>query len=275
MRQTPHQHTEARAPDLPKKRQQEQLNERQLMSRGKSLPDRDALHWKRRLFHFLNGYLLVLAYHWYCTKQTFLRLVCPLWVVLLVTEVWRLQDPRLNSLVTRLLGPVMRSHELHRFSGMLPYILGTMITAALFPKPVTIIAVVVLATADPVAALVGNMMRRYSSLDRWTRSRQNKSIIGSFAGFGSATFVIYLVLRGGRPSLTHTECFWRNCLLPSAAAAAVEWLVPSPQRTLPLTWFPFALDDNMLLPPLVAWTLQHTMSCDNVSRIRFSPWILF
>ncbi|KAK4530579.1 hypothetical protein CCYA_CCYA04G1436 [Cyanidiococcus yangmingshanensis] len=242
-------------------------------SRRSSLSGREALHWKRRLFHFLNGYLLVLVFRWYFSRKAFSRILSVVWLLQLIAEIWRLQDPRFNSLVASLLGPVMRSHELHKFSGMLPYILGALLTVSMFPETIAIIAVALLATTDPVAALIGNSSRRFPHIDRWARARHNKSLIGSFAGFVAAMFTMYAVLRASTPTLRRSSCFWANCILPSAVAAAVEWLTPSPQPTLPASWFPFALDDNLLIPPLVAWTLQHTMVCLNASSLQTSPWI--
>jgi dolichol kinase len=186
----------------------------------------------------------------------------------------RLLNPRLNALVMVLMGPFMRSQEQHRFSGMVPYILGALITIALYPKGVAIIAIVVLSVSDPVAALVGNMVRRYiPELDHSTRARHNKSLVGSVAGFAAATLAMFVVFRASSLRPGNTLCLWLNCLVPSAAAMLAEWLTPSPQRTLPLRWFPFALDDNLLIPLVVALVLQFTVPCLGGVDFDISPWI--
>jgi dolichol kinase len=240
----------------------------------KRLAETQALHWNRRLFHFLNGYLLVLAFRSFSSKRVFLTTLAVLWTAQLFLEIMRLLNPRLNALVMVLMGPFMRSQEQHRFSGMVPYILGALITIALYPKGVAIIAIVVLSVSDPVAALVGNMVRRYiPELDHSTRARHNKSLVGSVAGFAAATLAMFVVFRASSLRPGNTLCLWLNCLVPSAAAMLAEWLTPSPQRTLPLRWFPFALDDNLLIPLVVALVLQFTVPCLGGVDFDISPWI--
>ena len=243
------------------------------------LPSRQALHVERKLFHFINGALLMVVFNQYLTPHDYVTLVGSFWVAQMAAEILRLRYARVNAWVTRAFRPVMRAHETRHFSGMLAYVFGTLLVAALFSKHVAIVSVMLLATCDPVAALVGNLARRFPRLDRRTRLRNGKSVLGAAAGMlvaGASAYRIFACCRPspigfiGRPAVL-LLCAWL-----ALAAALAELFIPTPQVTLPFKYFPLALDDNTMIPLVVALCYSTaTVVLHFPSYSAVAPWILW
>ncbi len=192
----------------------------------------------RRLFHAANGLLVV----------GILVVLDPPWLVAvaaaaLVTagcfalDLLRFAWPALNRLFFRVLRPLASPREAEGVASSTWYMLGVLLALLAFPRGVAVIAILVLALADPAASWVGRKHGR-RSFGGGTRLGT-----GVFAG---VTFAVVLPLAWvpgtGAPGLVAAGS---TALLVAALTALAEA-------------FSGPFDDNLLVP-LVAgatyWTL--------------------
>jgi diacylglycerol kinase (CTP) len=150
-------------------------------------------------------------------------------------EMARLRNPALNQFALRMWGPLMRSNEIDRMSGV-PYYLGAaLIAVALFPQPVTVLSLLYLAIGDPVASLFGILYG-----ERSLRFKNGKSLVGTMAGVGVCILISLIYLSGSR--LDYSRVIWL-ALIGGTAGGLAEIL-------------PFDVDDNFSIPivsGLVLW----------------------
>ncbi|MBI2851851.1 MAG: hypothetical protein HYX84_01930 [Chloroflexi bacterium] len=90
-------------------------------------------------------------------------IVIPLAAATLVTlsvEAARLHNPVLNRWFMTGLRPVVRAEEENRFSGGSFFLIGSLVSAIVFPPEIAIPAIVFLAVGDPVAGVIGTWIGR-------------------------------------------------------------------------------------------------------------------
>ncbi|RUS16559.1 hypothetical protein BC937DRAFT_91075 [Endogone sp. FLAS-F59071] len=91
-----------------------------------------------------------------------------------------------NRLYIRLLGPLMRNHEVEaKFNGVAYYVAGCIIALALFPKDIASLSIVYLSWCDPTASICGRLWGRY------TPRFNNKSLAGSLGAAVAGVLVTY------------------------------------------------------------------------------------
>lgn len=196
---------------------------------------RQDLHLARKVWHMSMGVFIVSVYLSGLPRAGSLLVLGFFFLLFFFLETARLRNPALNQLTVRLMGPIMRSHEMHSMSGT-PYYLGSaLICVALFPQPVVVLSLLYLAIGDPVASLFGILYG-----ERSLRFKNGKSLIGTAAGVAICTLISLIYLSGTR--LDYTHVIWL-ALIGGAAGGLAEIL-------------PLDVDDNFSIPivsGLVLW----------------------
>jgi dolichol kinase len=141
-------------------------------------------------------------------------------------EIGRRFSPALNDRLMRFYGPIAHPHERYRINSATWYATALVLLALFATTPAMMAAVVVLGTADPVAAFVGR---------RWGRHplRAGRSLEGTLAFLATGSLVAAVVL-----TVTHAGSV--------AAIAAVALLSGLAGAIAEL--FATRLDDNFTIP---------------------------
>jgi dolichol kinase len=137
-------------------------------------------------------------------------------------------------MVIRFWGPVMRSCEVDRMSGMPYYILATLLAIGIFPKPVAILSILYLACGDPMASLAGILYGHKS-----IRFSNGKSLIGTLAGVVTCFMVGLYYLQ--------SISFHGATLIAVAAFGAIAGGTAE--------MVPFDTDDNFTIPIVSGFSL--------------------
>lgn len=234
-----------------------------------SLPARAALHPARKLFHFLTGLILALLTR-NLPRPLWPRLSLLIFILSLLFETLRLQNPSgsLNSLILSLFRPFARASETHEFAGILYYTLGVTLVSHLFSRTAATLAILALATLDPIAALLATLLT--PKLPPATRIRTGKSI----AGFVFAAFAGVLVVGIALGNAVHTSLEWEEgwavAVLVGGAGATAELLVPTPRPVWGGKRFPIGLDDNVVIPVVCAIVVDVLLGV-SMHRVELAP----
>jgi len=153
-------------------------------------------HLNRKLFHIFSGscfaYLFVAVFG----RMDSILLVSFLFALSIPFEFGRFVWPKINDIVMKTFGPLMRQNEASEPSGQFFYFLGLLFSVAFLPRVLAIQAILILAWMDPIAGLVGV---RYGKRG-WSEVLSSfmiggrkvpidfggKTLEGSFAGFCAA-----------------------------------------------------------------------------------------
>jgi dolichol kinase len=177
----------------------------------------------RRLFHAGNGLILAfLPGQIGLTGGALVAVLAGVFVALLALDVARLRSTRLNSLFFAAFPALASPREAVGTASSTWYAGGVLLLYALFPIALVVPAVLVLALADPAAAVVGR---------RWGRRRLGKGTVVGSLTFVAMAFVILAAF-----------------VTPAAALAVA--LVAAGAEALP-----WRIDDNLTVPLAAAWGL--------------------
>lgn len=202
------------------------------------LPVRTELHLTRKIWHMMTGLVVVSCLMAGMSQATALTILGAVMLWSIAMEVMRLRNPALNEKCIRFFGPIIRSSEVDRISGMPYYIASSIIAVGIFPRPVAILSLFYLALGDPLASLVGILHSHFYS-HRSIKIFNDKSLHGTAAGFSVCAIVTWLYLRStGMVGLD----LIRLTLLGGFAGALAELL-------------PLELDDNFTIPVVSGFIL--------------------
>ena len=156
------------------------------------------------------------------SKHRMLWIMVPIAVLMIIIDVSRLRNwPFWNSFAKKIIGPIIRQHEMDGdFTGATYILTSTCLTVALFSKPIAIAALAFIIVGDSFAAIIGRRYGRH-------RFFHNKTIEGSSACLVGTLIVAIIV-----PDLA----------FPVAIAGAVIATLAEA--------FPFGTDDNVTVPIL-------------------------
>jgi dolichol kinase len=180
----------------------------------------------RRIFHALCGLIVVallvgLEPEWIVATGV----LGVLTLVVLAADLLRLVRPELNRLFFRLFPALASPREERRLASSTWFLLGVFFAVVVFPREVTIPAILVLALADPAASWMGR---------RWGRRRFGAgTVVGSTVFFLVAALVLAPFVGPG---------------VALAAAAVIALLEAAP----------WPVDDNLVIPlaaGVVLWSL--------------------
>lgn len=195
---------------------------------GVSLALRSDLHLLRKLWHFTMGMAIVLIYTGTgMSRATGATVLGFFFLAFFSIEMLRLRNPRVNAVALRMLGALMRRGEESRLSGVPYYLAAAIIAVLVFPKTVTILALLFLACGDPAASLAGILYG-----DRSVRFSNGKSLVGTAAGVLVCTLIAGALLA----SLGLGFGTWLALSLLSGMAGGLAEMVP------------LEIDDNFTIP---------------------------
>ncbi|MAX67776.1 MAG: hypothetical protein QF441_03445 [Bacteriovoracaceae bacterium] len=197
------------------------------MKEESTLAKRSELHIMRRVWHVLCGLICMFFYYTLINDLLFwgyFALVVALLGFFL--DFQRLKKPKLNEVLSRLFGPIMRRSEKLSFSGLPFYALGCAVSIFLYQKEIAILSIMFLIFADPMASIVGVY---------WGRDRllPNKTLQGTVTAFVVCFVVsmIYMSIREIHSGDLIMFAFW------GAIAGAISELMSA-----------FNIDDNLTIP---------------------------
>lgn len=174
----------------------------------------------RRLFHAFNGTSVVVALTFLpIGRWMAVSILGALLAGMVLLDGLRLTNRGLNRRFFRIFAPLASPREARGVASSTWYALGVVLTLLLFPRPAALAGILVLALADPAAGLVGKL---------WGRRRLGT---GTWEGSGTFAVVAFLSLLLFVP--------WWAALLVAVVTAALERM-------------PWPLDDNLVIPPIVA-----------------------
>jgi diacylglycerol kinase (CTP) len=144
----------------------------------------------RKVMHVSIGFLTL----WLYTQGIQLVQVTPVLTALLVVvgsaDILRFQSAAFNTLYVRYMGFLMREKEVSQnYNGVIWYLVGLIFVFLLFPKDISLLAVLLLSWADTSASTIG---RKYG---KYTVKIGNKSLAGSLAAFGTGVFSSWLLYK--------------------------------------------------------------------------------
>ena len=138
------------------------------------LKNRQDLHLARKLWHVCGVSLMALIYV-YWGKQISFRILSTLVLIIVPLDILRQRSHRLNTIVLKVLGWLMRKNEYQAISGTSYLFVGGLFLL-LFPPPIVVLSLLFLAFADPIASYFGI---RYGK----DRIVGNKTLQGTAAAF--------------------------------------------------------------------------------------------
>ena len=174
----------------------------------------------RRFWHVAGGLAVLAPYAAGLVDRApyAVALACAV-AVLLVADLVRLRNPRVNAFFSRRLRRLLLPRDLTGLNGTTCFLAGILAAVLLFPPAVAVAAALFLIVGDFAAGVVGR------SVGRTRLGPGGKSLEGSAACFVACLLVAFPVVG------------WAAAAAGALAATVVEFV------ELPL-------DDNLLIPPL-------------------------
>jgi len=208
---------------------------------GSMLKGRHDLHLVRKLWHAAMGLMMVYVYAFLMSREQALKTLGLAFCVIFFAELVRLRSPAINEWLTRGARHIMRQCERHRLSGTPYYIASVFLAILIFPKPLALLAILLLAIGDPVASFFGVLWG-----DKSVRFSNGKSLVGTVAGivacYVSMTIGVWLLSeRGILPRYSDFQV--AVCSFLGALAGGTAELLP------------IEIDDNFTIPLVVGFTL--------------------
>ena len=150
---------------------------------------RTDLHLARKTWHMTMGLFIVFIFTSGMSVSRSVMLLSSFLCFDLFMETARLKIPALNQRVVRLWGPLMRAHEVNRFSTVPYYVAASALAIAIFPRPVAALSILYLACGDPLASLFGILYGHKS-----IRLASGKTLIGTLAGVVTCALITLVFL---------------------------------------------------------------------------------
>lgn len=148
---------------------------------------RDDLHLSRKLYHVM-GILMIVGIMAQLQPRESLFYLSLGALIILPFDILRLRRSDLNHKIIGLFKPVIRIDEVKSLSGTSFLVIGCILVTLLFPKNITILALLLLAFGDPASSTFGVLFGKDKI---WGR----KSLQGSIACFVVCTIIcgVYFV----------------------------------------------------------------------------------
>lgn len=142
------------------------------------------LHIIRKLWHFL-GVMLISLIYYRVSHSTAIQLMALAAALFTTLDLLRKQLPTLNQIMLSLFMPIMRESERQNIAGTTYLLNGVLITMLFFPKPIVLLTLLLLGTADPMASFVGLKYGRDKIFG-------HKSLQGCLAAFLVSTVIVFV-----------------------------------------------------------------------------------
>ncbi len=198
---------------------------------------RSDLHLARKAWHLFMGCFIAGVYVSGMSRSTGVMILATVLGSDLLLETMRLKSPALNEKIMRVWGPLMRSCEVNRLSGVPFYLAASILAIGIFPKPIAVLSILYLACGDPIASLFGVLYG-----DKGPRFANGKSWVGTSAGILACMLV--------------TVVFLRSMNLPDSTVLALTVAGGIAGGTAEL--LPLEVDDNFSIPIVSGFALWLT-----------------
>ena len=196
---------------------------------------RSDLHIARKIWHAGMGIVICSIYYLSgISRSSGLMLLGSVLGLDLMMETARLKSPVLNEKILKVWGPLMRSCEVNQLSGVPYYVGASILTIAIFPKPIAILSILYLACGDPVASLFGILYGKRS-----IRIASGKSLIGTSAGVVTCMIATFVFLK----SMNISDGMLAILTLVGGLAGGTAELLP------------LEIDDNFSIPVVSGFVL--------------------
>lgn len=202
----------------------------------------------RKLFHSVTGFFSIWLYVNGYNAAIFTKPFIMVGSFMLVVEVLRFRYQKVNLMVFKLFGFMMRESEHQTYNGTLYFLFGLILTTASLPKDLCLMTNMLLSWADTSASIVGREWGKYT-----VSLKRGKSLAGSIASFVTGVFVCYLQYAYLIPKYHHLvdspgEVLWspESSKLSIHVFAAATGLIASVSEFIDL----WGLDDNFTIPTL-------------------------
>jgi len=208
---------------------------------GPSYHNRSHLHLARKLWHATTVSVMAATFAWAPLEFSLWLLGISLTLSSLV-DFLRQRNPALNKVMVRMFSLFIRENEVHSWAGTTFLLLGVTFSVVFFHAPITLLSLLFLAFADPLASFVGIQFGR-------TKIFGHKSLEGALGAFLvcaliSALFFIHHQVYTDRLLLVAVLC---------GIAGSLSELIPIGK-----------LDDNLTFPVLSSFFLWGIFSVMNL-----------
>jgi dolichol kinase len=165
------------------------MQEKVEMSAPWRLKLRNDLHLARKVWHCGMGVTMALIYGIGMTKPMAVTVLFIAFVFFTSAEYARLKFPGVNQFAIKVMGPIMRKHEVEKISGTPFYIGSVLLSVTIFPKLIAILSILFLAIGDPISSIFGILWG-----DLGPRFANGKSLIGTAAGMGICCVITFVTM---------------------------------------------------------------------------------
>lgn len=196
----------------------------------KSLKSHADLHLARKTFHVATVMIMFLCMM-FLSEQTCWLIYFSVGLPLVLLDLIRQYSRNLNRILLKILGGIVRKTEVHRLTGGSYAILSIGLTYWLFPKPVSLLAVLFLALGDPTASFFGLLYGK-------TKLIGKKTLAGSVAAMSICALATLIFFKVQSESLTDWN--W----LSLTALSIVCGLIAASSELIRIG----KLDDNFIQP---------------------------
>ena len=209
------------------------------------LRKRSDLHLPRKAFHMSGAVSFLVPYLFFgFTRETMAAILGTVLAVVMGVEYARSRWEWVNSLAVKAMGPVMRDSEVNQLTGIPFYMASCLFSFLIFPRHVTVLAILYLAFGDPSSSFFGVLYGR-------NKIFPNKSLQGTLGGFTVCAIATFLYL--------HFEAFPPGKVLLLSLIGGFSGAI---SELLPLN-----VDDNFAIPvvsgalmALALWSAQLPLS---------------
>lgn len=214
----------------------------------------------RKVMHVSIGFLTM----WLYIQGVQLVQVTPVLTALLVVigsaDILRFRIPEFNQLYVRYMGFLMREKEVSQsYNGVIWYLVGLIAVFLVFPKDISLLAVLLLSWADTAASTVGRRFGKY------TPKIGNKSLAGSLAAFAAGIFSAWLIYKVYLPLYDYNnlpgDILWKpqESRVSFPLLAVVIGIAGAASEAVDF------VDDNLTIPVLSASCIWAFVKLTNVS----------
>lgn len=210
-------------------------------NQGPGYHNRSQLHLARKIWHATTVSIMAATFAWAPNEISFWLLGIFL-VLSSLVDFLRQRSPTLNQRMLYLFRYFIRENEVHSWAGTTFLLLGVTLSVVFFHPAITLLSLLFLAFADPLASFVGIQFGR-------TKIFGHKSLEGAFGAFLvcaliSALFFVHQQIYTDRLLLTTVLC---------GIAGSLSELIPIGK-----------LDDNLSFPVLSSFFLWGIFSVMNL-----------
>lgn len=142
------------------------------------------LHVLRKLWHFI-GVMIISLIYFRVSHSTAIQVMALAAALFTTLDLLRKQLPALNHVLLNMFMPIMRESERQSIAGTTYLLNGVLITMLIFPKPIVLLTLLLLGTADPMASFVG---LKYGQ----DRIFGHKTLQGCLAAFIVSTLIAFV-----------------------------------------------------------------------------------